>query len=118
MRLRRVTEARTDLRALYTKSTYPNPCGSALLALESDDFPAYRVALKDPSTNRELWRSVDLKTTAGGESKIVTIGIRADLLKTQNYVAELTGVRSRGLPEFIGAYAFHAESQNKPRRPR
>ena len=38
-----------------------------LLELESDDFPRYRVSVKDPETRRELWRSADLAaSTAAG----------------------------------------------------
>jgi len=79
-----------------------------LLALESDDFPAYRVELKDPATHHMIWHSGNLKTTLGGEHKAVSISFRASLLKPQNYIVELTGVPSRGAPEFISSYPFHA----------
>ncbi|MBZ5552794.1 MAG: hypothetical protein LAO21_08755 [Acidobacteriia bacterium] len=79
-----------------------------LLALESDDFPAYRAELKDPANHHLIWRSGNLKSTSGGEYKAVSISFRADVLKPQNYLVELTGVPSRGAPEFISTYPFRA----------
>jgi hypothetical protein len=79
-----------------------------LLTLESDDFPMYRVVLRDPATNQVLWRSASVPATSAGEKKSVSVGFRAGLLKQQNYIAELTGVRTRGGPELIGGYPFRA----------
>ncbi|MBZ5536845.1 MAG: hypothetical protein LAO31_12900 [Acidobacteriia bacterium] len=77
-----------------------------LLVLESDDFPTYRVVLKDPATNQILWRSTDLKTKSAGNNKAVSFGFRANLLKARNYLAELTGIPPGGTPDFISAYPF------------
>jgi Tfp pilus assembly protein PilN len=77
-----------------------------LLTLESDDFPAYRVALKDPGSNQALWQSASMSATSVGEKKAVSVSFRAGLLKQQNYLAELTGVPTRGSPELIGGYPF------------
>src|SRR5215831_9985106 len=38
-----------------------------VLTLESDDFPAYRVILKDPASNQVLWRSASLAAASAGE---------------------------------------------------
>ena len=79
-----------------------------LLVLESDDFPTYRIVLKDPATNQILWRSTDLKSASAGKNKAVSIGFRASLLKERNYLAELTGIAPSGTSEFISAYPFRA----------
>jgi len=79
-----------------------------LLTLESDDFPVYRVVLRDPANNQVLWRSANMTSTSAGEKKAVSVSIRAGLLKQQNYIAELTGIPARGNPELIGGYSFRA----------
>jgi hypothetical protein len=79
-----------------------------LLTLESDDFPVYRVVLRDPATNQVLWRSANMTSTSAGEKKAVSVSVRAGLLKQQNYIAELTGLPARGNPELIGGYSFRA----------
>jgi hypothetical protein len=77
-----------------------------LLTLESDDFPVYRVVLKDPATNQAVWRSASVTSTSAGEKKAVSVNFRAGLLKQQNYIAELTGIPVRGRPELLGGYPF------------
>lgn len=79
-----------------------------LLTLESDDFPAYRVALRNPATNQIVWRSASMTATSAGEKKAVSVSFRAGLLKQQHYIAELTGIPARGGPEMIGGYPFRA----------
>jgi hypothetical protein len=79
-----------------------------LLTLDSDDFPGYRVALKDPATNQVLWRSGPLAAAPAGPKQAVSVAIHAAVLKQQTYIAELTGVPSRGASEVIGGYAFRA----------
>jgi hypothetical protein len=63
-----------------------------LLTLETDDFLAYRVGLKDLATNTTVWHSANLKTTSSGASRTVSVSFPAQLLKQQNYVLELSGV--------------------------
>jgi len=77
-----------------------------LLTLESDDFPQYRVALKDPATQKELWHSPDLSASSAGGRKAVAISVPAKLLQQGHYLAELTGVRRNGATEPIGDYPF------------
>lgn len=79
-----------------------------LLTLESNDFPAYRAALKDPATNQILWRSANLAPAPAADKKAVAISFRAGLLKQQNYIVELTGLSAGGAPELIGGYPFRA----------
>jgi hypothetical protein len=77
-----------------------------LLALESDDFPLYRVSLKDSEGNRVLWRSTNLEAGRLGQTKAVPASFPAGLLKPQTYIAELTGLPPHGAPEVVGNYPF------------
>ena len=76
------------------------------LELEADDFPAYGVALKNPATNRILWRSGRLKAASQGDRKAVSITLDAGLLQPRNYTFELTGIPARGAPEIVSGYSF------------
>jgi anti-sigma-K factor RskA len=76
------------------------------LQLESDDFAVYKVVVRDPASDRILWRSQALKATSDGESKAVSFGLPASLLRPQNYVLELSGVSPGGSAEFISSYPF------------
>jgi hypothetical protein len=81
------------------------------LQLESDEFPAYRAALKDSVTDQIIWRSERLKSQSKGGIKILAIRLRADLLKPQHYTLEVSGVRTTGAAEIIGGYSFTAVKQ-------
>jgi len=76
------------------------------LEMESDEFPAYRAALRDPATNQVVWRSGTLRAQTRGATKIVSLGLPAPLLHPQNYTFELTGVTEAGPGEFVGSYSF------------
>jgi hypothetical protein len=78
------------------------------LELETSDFRKYRVALEDAVTRRVLWRSGDLKPVSDGDKKAVSFAFRAGLLKRQNYVVQLSGIRANGASEFVSSYAFRA----------
>jgi hypothetical protein len=80
------------------------------LDLESNDFPQYRVVLKDSATNRSVWRSGRLTAKATGLRSAVSIRVPAKLLKQRNYVTELMGCPTIGAPEFISSYAFIVNS--------
>jgi hypothetical protein len=75
-----------------------------LLTLESDDFPAYRVGLKEAASNQTVWNSANLEAAPGAGNKTVAVSFPARLLKQQNYVLELYGVSSSGRAEFISGY--------------
>lgn len=79
-----------------------------LLALESDDFPAYRATLRDPAGNRVLWRSANLEAAPLDERRVVSISFPAGLLKEQNYLVELSGTPASGPAEPIAGYPFRA----------
>lgn len=82
-----------------------------VLPLEAADFAAYRAKLRDPGTNRTLWRSESLTAASAGERKTVSISFRAGLLKQQNYVIDLAGVSNRDAAEVIGSYPFRVVLQ-------
>jgi hypothetical protein len=77
-----------------------------VLTLESDDFPEYRVELKDPGTSRVVWRSPMLTSTSSANKKTVAVSLPAGQLRQQNYIVEVTGVPARGAPENVGGYPF------------
>ena len=73
------------------------------LRLESNRFPRYQVALKDPGTGRTVWRSGRL--TATGDQPAVSVVVPARLLKPQHYSFELTGQSAAGSAQVVGGYA-------------
>jgi hypothetical protein len=77
------------------------------LGLDSVDFKTYRAALKDPSTDRVLWRSSDLFP---GENKVVSLSFAASLLGPQTYVVELTGSRANGSSQLLASYPFRVRT--------
>jgi hypothetical protein len=78
-----------------------------LLTLDSADFPRYRITLKDPATNMEVWRSSELEAVSTGEGKAVSAGLRAGLLKQQVYIAEVAGLQRGAGARIVGDYPFH-----------
>jgi hypothetical protein len=81
------------------------------LRLESNDFPAYLVALKDPGTNRILWQSVQLTVASPGAQPSVTVSVPANLLKPQHYSFELSGRNAAGRSEILASYAVQVVSR-------
>ncbi len=82
-----------------------------LLALEADDFPHYRVTLKDAATQQEVWHSTDLSSSASAGRKTVTVSISAKQLQQKRYLAELAGVQRDGAAVPIGNYPFVVASR-------
>ncbi|MDQ3668298.1 MAG: hypothetical protein M3410_17335 [Acidobacteriota bacterium] len=76
------------------------------LELEPNDYPAYRVALVDPSNNQVLWRSSTIKARATGDKKALSVRFRADLLKPQTYLLQVSGAPAIGVSEVVGDYLF------------
>lgn len=77
------------------------------LQLEVDDFPAYRAVLMESSSNKIVWHSQTLKAESDMGRPIISAGLPANLLKSQNYFIQLSGVR-RQQAEVIGIYPFKA----------
>ena len=78
------------------------------LQLEAADYRAYRVALIDPYTRRNLWHSGDLKALPKGERHSVAVSFPATLLKSQNYILRVSGVQAADESEIISDYPFKA----------
>jgi hypothetical protein len=76
------------------------------LQLESDDFPLYSAAVRDPATNQVIWTGSDLKSEAGTDGRLVSMSIPRALLKPQHYTVELTGISAGGASAFAGSYVF------------
>jgi hypothetical protein len=79
------------------------------LELETNDFPTYRAALKNPVTSKFVWRSGELK--AGKEDKPIQFKLPASLLKSQNYLLELSGISAGGTAQIVGSYPFRVVTQ-------
>jgi hypothetical protein len=75
-----------------------------LLTLETDDFHAYHVGLKDLATNKTVWHSANLEAASSGAGRTVSVSFPAQLLKQQNYVLELSGVAPDGRAELLSEY--------------
>jgi hypothetical protein len=78
-----------------------------LLTLESDDFPTYRVSLKNPATREEVWLSADLASSAPTGHKTVAVGVPAKLLRQQRYLAQLMGIQRNATAVPVGDYPFN-----------
>jgi len=76
------------------------------LVLESDDFRGYEVILRNPKTDRPLWRSGRLQSSSTGSDRMVPIAVDATLLKPGGYTMDLSGYRAAGGAEVITSYTF------------
>jgi hypothetical protein len=75
------------------------------LQLEANDFPEYRVALRDASLGQVIWRSQNLHSSPEAGKTIVSAIVPSSLLKAHNYVMELAGVRAQR-EELMATYPF------------
>ena len=76
------------------------------LLLESNDFPRYQVTLRDPATDRAVWRSGRLSAKVSAAASTITVLLPAALLRPQHYALELEGIRANGGSEVVSSYAF------------
>jgi hypothetical protein len=81
------------------------------VVLESDDFRRYQVVLKDPGTDRIIWRSARLMATLSGRDRIVPVTLDTSSLKPQRYVLDLTGFPATGEAQLIASYPFRLAFQ-------
>jgi hypothetical protein len=102
-------------RAVGPVSTIAVPAGTSAVAfdlrLETNDFARYQVALRDPATNRIVWRSETLTPSASGRPLTISVTVPAGFLKPQHYSLELTGRSLAGVSESVGSYGFQVESR-------
>ena len=77
------------------------------LKLEGDGFSFYKTVLKDPASDTVLWQ--------GGKDKSVnhSIVVRfpANILQSQNYFLEISGISKSGNAEIISSYPFKVLKQ-------
>jgi hypothetical protein len=91
------------------------PTGTAsvplTLALEAPGGSSFEVALRDPATNRTIWRSPSLAPQRVRQAPMVPVSLPAALLKTQHYALDLFELRSGNGPEFVSSYAVEVARQ-------
>ena len=75
------------------------------LQLEANDFPSYRVGLKNPATNQILWRSDWIVPSTSADQAFIPVVVPANLLGPQHYSLDLAGRGAGGRAEVIGSYA-------------
>ena len=78
------------------------------MELEVNDFPKYRVELEDAATSQVLWTSAGLEAFSDRDRKAVSFAFPATLLKPQNYLVQVSGIRANGTSESITTYPFRA----------
>ena len=74
------------------------------LQLEANDFPSYRVGLKNPATNQILWRSDWIVPRTSADQASIPVVVPANLLGPQHYSLDLAGRGAGGRAEVIGSY--------------
>jgi hypothetical protein len=79
------------------------------LQLESDDYPSYRVALKEDAAATELWDTATLTASGKGEGKVLEVRVPAKLLKSKIYSLVVTGIGRDGTTELVSDYPFRME---------
>lgn len=81
------------------------------LALERTGGTSYNIALRDPATNRSVWRSPPVAARRVQQTPIVSVAVPASLLKAQHYAVDLYEIGSATAPEFVNSYAFEVVRQ-------
>jgi hypothetical protein len=81
------------------------------LEFEATGPASYDVALKDPATNRIIWRSAPVSPQREGPRPVLSIGLPVARLKSQHYALDLFALRPGASPEFVGTYAFEVARQ-------
>jgi len=85
------------------------PAGPGVVAvrlqLEANDFPAYRVVLRD-AAGAVVWRSGTTRAVARTQAASLALTLPADVLTARRFMLDVTGVPPRGSPEPVGSYPF------------
>jgi hypothetical protein len=84
------------------------------LELEPNAYSLFSVSLLDQSGNKTLWRSSKLKAKVAANSKSLTLGFRAAILKPQTYVLRVSGISAKGVTEIVGDYPFRVVKSDNP----
>ena len=75
------------------------------LELEANEFPRYQAGLRDPATNRVVWRSVWIAAKSQGDRASVSVAVPASVLGSQHYSLDLSARTETGATEVVGSYA-------------
>ena len=81
------------------------------LELEVDDYTLYQATLKSIPGGESVWIRSQLRPQARDTSRVVVVTSRASLLKSGNYVLELTGQNAGRTAEPAGSYVFRVEKE-------
>ncbi len=81
------------------------------LPLDTNDFPAYQVSLRDPSVNGVVWRSGWIAASSSAGRASVAVSIPARALKPQHYSLDLGGRAASGAIEVVGSYAIEVHTR-------
>ncbi|MEJ7708609.1 MAG: hypothetical protein WKF84_01835 [Pyrinomonadaceae bacterium] len=81
------------------------------LELETGEYAYYRASLKAPPYNQSIWRSGKLRALSAGESSVIIVSLSPDLLKSQRYLLEVSGISPSGRMESLGSYPFRVVKQ-------
>ncbi len=88
------------------------PVGTDYITLtlksETNEFPAYQAVLRDPVSDKVVWKSGNLEAN---KNNSVQAQIPASLLQQQNYLMELSGISTSGTAEIVNSYPFRIASQ-------
>jgi hypothetical protein len=99
-----------SLRGTNQLQTVAIPAGTESvemrLELESDDFSNYRVALQNQADGQTLWQSGKIKSKTSGTNKFLYARFPANLLRSQIYTLQVSGINSNGISEIISDYSF------------
>jgi hypothetical protein len=79
------------------------------LQLEGDDFPSYRVTLKETAGGRVVYRSDDMKSHQAGGHPVVTVNLAAEVFQSRRYLAELSSGGQGTEP--IANYPFEVQEK-------
>lgn len=99
-----------QLRSAGQFKTITIPAGTEQVAmklqLEPNEYSNYTVTLSDQLSRQVLWRSGRIGARGVADSKTLSISFPANLLRTQAYSLQVSGISSTGNSEFISDYPF------------
>jgi hypothetical protein len=76
------------------------------LPLEMDDHSRYQAVLKSAGATTEIWRSGELRSTADGAARILSVTIPVRLLRARFYTIEVSGIPAPGNAQYLSSYPF------------
>ena len=81
------------------------------LEVEASDSPQYQVSLKDPASNRIVWRSSVLTRASSRRRPAVAVTVPSSVLKPQHYSLEVSSGKPGAAFDVVGSYAFQVEAR-------